>query len=346
MARIYERAGKKGTYWYLDYALDGKRIRKRVGRSKRLAELALADTQVKLERRELGFAQADKKLDDLTAEYLRHVKANGIAYSHDLSAAVLARFKAFVETDRLKNISHLLIEKYKNWRRESGLMPSSVNRELAIIKAMFNRGVEWGFVSRSPAQTVRKFKEPKRQARFFTREEVAKMLATADAAVRPMVAFLVNTGLRRDELRHLTWADINIERRVLTVQAKDGWRPKDYEVRHIPLNAGALKVLRELSGPRDPRAPVFHDRAGNAYESDFLTHRFKKFLRGLKIEGSLHSFRHTFASHLIMKGADLYSVSKLLGHASIKTTEIYAHLAPDYLKAAVERLTFDADART
>ena len=80
---------------------------------------------------------------------------------------------------------------------------------------------------------------------------------------------------------------------------------------------------------------------GNAYLSDFLTHRFKKFLRGLGIEGSLHSFRHTFASHLIMKGADLYSVSKLLGHASIKTTEIYAHLAPDYLKAAVGRLEFN-----
>lgn len=52
----------------------------------------------------------------------------------------------------------------------------------------------------------------------------------------------------------------------------------------------------------------------------------------------MHSCRHTFASHLIMNGADLYSVSKLLGHAGIKTTEIYAHLAPDYLKAAVDRL--------
>jgi integrase len=252
MARIYQRTGKKGSCWYLDYAVDGKRVRKRIGRSKRLAELAMADTEVKLDRREIGFAQTDKKLEDLIAEYLRHVKANGIAYSHELSVAVLERFKVFIATERLKNINHLQIEKYKNWRRESGLLPSSVNRELAIVKAMFNRGVDWGFLNKSPAHAIKKFKEPKRQARFFTQVEVAKMLEAADDALRPMIAFLVNTGLRRDELLHLTWGDINIERKVLTVQAKDGWRPKDYEVRHIPLNAEALKALQEVRRDREP----------------------------------------------------------------------------------------------
>ena len=338
MARIYSWAGKKGTYWYLDYTVDGRRVRKRVGRSKKLADLALADVQVKLERRELGFAQTDKKLAELIEEYLKHIRANGVEVTSALTLAALEKFKGFVEVDRLKNITHLQIEKYKNWRRET-LLPSSVNRELAVIKAMFNRGVEWGFLGRSPAIAVKKFKEPKRQAHFFTKAEVAKMLEKG-GTLRPMVTFLVNTGLRLDELRHLTWADISVERRILTIQAKDDWQPKDYEVRHIPLNAAALKALNELDGSRDPREPVFSDHAGNYYRSDFLTHRFKKFLRGLKIEGSLHSFRHTFASHLIMKGADLYSVSKLLGHSSIKTTEIYAHLAPDHLKAAVERLDF------
>ena len=205
---------------------------------------------------------------------------------------------------------------------------------------MFNRGVEWNFLSRSPAQAIKKFKEPKRQAHFFTQAEVAKILEADDRVLHAMAVLLVNTGLRRDELRHLTWGDINIERKILTVQAKEGWRPKDYEVRHIPLNAGALKALREAGTTHDAMDWIFRDRDGNRYAADFLTHRFKKFLRQLKIEGSLHSFRHTFASHLIMKGADLYSVSKLLGHASIKTTEIYAHLAADHLKAAVDRLVF------
>ena len=299
MARIYQVDGKKGSRWYLDYQVDGRRIRKRVGKSKRIAELALADVEVKLDRREFGLAPADRKLDDLIAEYLRHNRASATAYSLRIARRVLRQFKEFVATDRLRHITHLHIEKYKNWRRESGVMASSVNRELAVIKALFNRGVEWGFLSRSPAQAVRKFKEPKRQARFFTKAEAAKIVQSADAALRPIVIFLLHTGLRREELLHLTWRDMDLERKVLTIQAKDGWRPKDYEVRHIPLAAQALKVLHEIPGKREPQQPVFPDGRGERFNADSLTHRFTALLRELKLDGSLHSLRHYSACRII-----------------------------------------------
>lgn len=341
MARIYQRAGKKGAVWYLDYVVEGRRVRKRIGKSKRLAVLALADTEVKLERREIGFAPTDKKLSDLSEEYRRHIRSNGTRDSAAITDLVLDRFRDFVGTDRLRNLTHLHIEKYKSWRREAGAMASSVNRELAVIKAMLNRGVEWGFLAKSPAVAVRKLKEPKRQARFFSAAEVTRILEAADDTIRPIALFLLNTGLRREELLRLTWGDIDLDHKLVTVQAKDGWRPKDYEVRHIPLNEAALSVLRDRSGSGDPRDWVFRGRAADPYDADFLTHRFKALLRQLKIEGSLHTLRHTFASHLTMKGTDLYTVSKLLGHSSVKTTEIYAHLAPDYLRSAVARLSFE-----
>ena len=104
MARIYSWSGKKGTCWYLDYAVNGRRVRKRIGRSKRLAELALADITVKLERREIGFAESDKKLSELIAEYLRHSQAHATPQSHLLNETVLAKFRAFVQDDKLKNI--------------------------------------------------------------------------------------------------------------------------------------------------------------------------------------------------------------------------------------------------
>lgn len=341
MSRIYSVPGKKGDCWYLDYAVDGRRVRKQVGRSKKLAELALADVQVKLDRRDVGLAApADKKLDELIAEYMRHSRASATPYSLRIADRVLKQFKGFVATDRLVHITHLHIEKYKNWRRESGVMASSVNREMAVVKAMFNRGAEWGFISRSPAAAVKKFKEPKRQAKFFTKGEAVRIAGAADEIMRPIVIFLLHTGLRREELLHLTWRDIDLERKVLTIQAKDGWRPKDYEVRHIPLAAPALKVLQESPGRHEPQGLVFPDQAGGMFNADSLTHRFAALLRGIKLDGSLHSLRHSFASHLVMSGTDLYTVSKLLGHSSIKTTEIYAHLSPDFLKAAVERLKF------
>jgi site-specific recombinase XerD len=341
MARIYQRGGKKGMVWYLDYAVDGRRVRKKLGASKRLAQLALSDIQVKLERKEVGFTRSDRRLSELIEEYLKHSKAHATPESHLLNINVLAKFKEFLGDARLKNITNFQIEKFKNHRREEGAKPSTVNRELAVVKALFNRGVEWGLLPKSPAAAVKKFKEPKRQARFFSKEEVAKILKTADGCLKSMLDILVNTGLRREELLHLTWEDIDLGRRLLIVQAKDGWRPKDYEVRHIPLNDAALAAFKALRrGAESQQSFIFTDGNGGSYSADHLTHQFKALLKQLKISGHLHALRHTFASHLVMKGADLYTVAKLLGHANIKTTEIYAHLAPDFLKSAVGRLGF------
>lgn len=341
MARIYQRGGKKGSIWYLDYAVDGRRVRKKLGPSKRLAELALADIKVKLERKEVGFTRSDRRLSEVIEEYLKHSKAHATPESHLLNINVLAKFKEFLGDARLKNITNFQIEKYKNQRREEGAKPSTVNRELAIVKALFNRGVEWDFLTKSPAAAVKKFKEPKRQARFFSKDEVARILAEAEGPLKLMLQVLVNTGLRREELLHLSWDDVDLGRRLLIIQAKDGWRPKDYEVRHIPLNDGALAAFKTLRQATDaPKCYVFSDGNGGSFSADYLTRQFKALLKRFKIPGHLHALRHTFASHLVMKGADLYTVAKLLGHANIKTTEIYAHLAPDYLKSAVGRLDF------
>lgn len=339
MARIYKRGGRKGGTWYLDYVVEGRRVRKKIGQSKRLAELAMADIQVKLERKEIGFTRSDKKLADLIKEYLRHSQAHTTQMSHLLNIHVLKKLQKVLGSPSLKNITHFQIEKFKNKRREEGAKPGTVNRELAVIKALFNRGVEWGFLIKSPGQGVKKLKEPKRQARFFSKTEVDKILSEADEILRPMLAVYVHTGLRRDELLHLTWEDVDLERRLLIVQAKEGWSPKDYEVRHIPLNDKALKALKSLRSS-GKKGRVFCGPDGKPYLADFVTKKFKKHLKRIGIDGHLHALRHTFASHLVMQGVDLHAVAKLLGHASTKTTEIYAHLSPDFLKSAVGKLKF------
>ena len=80
------------------------------------------------------------------------------------------------------------------------------------------------------------------------------------------------------------------------------------------------------------------------FTGDYVTHRFKKYVRASGIKSAesinLHSLRHTFASHLVMAGVDLITVSRLLGHYDIRITEMYAHLVPDHMKAAVERLQY------
>lgn len=339
MARIFPLEGKKGTTWYLDYNQDGTRIRKRLGRSKRLAELALADTQVKLERKELGFAAKDRKLSDFIEEYLKYAKGNKAQKSYERDMITLKHFTDFIQTDRLNAITAPKLEGYKTHRREQGAKPSTLNRELNTIKAMFNKAVAWNALAQNPAKSVQKFKEPRHKVRFLTKEEIHTLLKTADDKSRPIIEVLLNTGLRRDELIHLTWRDVDLKNRVLSVQAKDGWHPKDYETRHIPMTARLTEVLESL--PRRDGSYLFTNSEGRPLNGIVLSAVFRRLIRACGVKhASLHTLRHTFASHLVMSHVDLYTVQKLLGYSSIKTTEIYAHLAPDYLRSAMDKLRF------
>ena len=339
MARIYPRTGKNGTHWYLDYAVDGRRMRKEVGTSKKLAQLALADVQVKIERKELGFQTKDKNLADFIAECLDYAKTNKSRGSYVRNEIVLRTFKAFAKIERLRGITPQLIESYKKFRSEGGTKASTINTELNTIKAALNRAVALGYLPRNPCREVKKLKTPRKQVRFLSRDEVRKLLEAGNGRMRPIVETFLYTGLRRDELTHLTWADVDLQRRVVAVQAKDGWHPKDYEVRHIPMAPRLHELLKSL--PRKDNPWVFSTSNDGPHLGHILSRDFRKLLKLCGIKGSsLHTLRHTFASHLVMNGTDVYTVQKLLGHSSIKTTEIYAHLAPDFLKAAVQKLEF------
>jgi integrase len=338
LARIYSWAGKKGAYWYLDYAVDGRRVRKRVGRSKRLAELALADVHVKLERKELGFQTKDRDLAGFVAEYLDYAKTNKSRGSYVRNEIVLRTFKDFARVERLRAITPQLIENYKKFRSEGGTKASTINTELNTLKAALNRAVALGYLPRNPCREVKKLKAPRKPVRFLSKEEIRRLLDAGNGRLGPIIEVLLYTGLRRDELTHLTWSDVDLPRRILTVQAKDGWHPKDYEARHIPMAPRLHALLKELPRRGDC---LFPNRDGKPHDGHILSRDFRKLAKACAIKGaSLHTLRHTFASHLVMNGTDIYTVQKLLGHSSIKTTEIYAHLAPDFLKAAVEKLQF------
>jgi len=341
MARIYQRVGKKGPLWYLDYIVDGRRVRKKCGHHKRLADLALADVRVKLERKELGFQVKDRPVEDFIQEYLQYAKNNKSRASYERNEIVLRTFQEFLQVDRLRAISPAMIEAYKGHRLKGGTKPSTINTELNTIKAMLNKAVAWGHLAKNPAHGIKRLKEARRKVRFLSPEEIRGLLEASGARMRLIIAAMLYTGLRRNELIHLAWEDMDFDKKILSVQAKEGWHPKDYEVRRIPLNDRILGLLKAHGEGGSGGSYVFPSRQGGPLLGNTLSRDFRKLARSCGIKGvSIHTLRHTFASYLVMGGVDLYTVQKLLGHSSIKTTEIYAHLAPDYLRSAITKLDF------
>jgi integrase len=212
---------------------------------------------------------------------------------------------------------------------------------LQFVKALFNFAMQEGYVTENPAQRIKPFREPKQgqAVPFWSIDEVHLILATVKPAWRDAFEFLCHTGLRKGELINLTWNDVNLKHDspTIAIQGKEDWATKTMRRRIIPLNARATEIIRRQPHSKRPNY-VFSGTGGGQVHRDKIYQELKRALNELGLEGDVHQWRHTFASHLVMSGVDIATVSKLLGHHSIEMTMKYSHLAPDQLQAAVNQL--------
>jgi integrase len=176
---------------------------------------------------------------------------------------------------------------------------------------------------------------------FLTFEEAAKLVASADDEWRAMVLVALRTGLRQGELLALRWSDVDLKagRLVVRQNVVRGiiGTPKSGKPREVALSNDALVALKEHRHLRGPI--VLCDATGCMLKKSECKHPLWRASKraGLRRVG-WHVLRHTFASHLAMKGAPLKVVQELLGHSTIQMTMRYAHLAPEVARDAVKLL--------
>ncbi len=342
MATLRQR---NGTY-FVDYRINDRRFRKTLGRSKRIAELALKDIEVKIAKGELGFEKKDENLTNLFDHYLTYSKTNHSPGTQKRYRAVIDNFKRFLGNyPYLIKISHLnpkLFEDYKTFRAEEEAQNKTINFELQTLRSIFSLAKTWGYAKDNPTDNVKKLKITNHiTPRFLSEEECKKLLDVCSEWEYPIFYTFLNTGMRKSELLNLEWPDVDFDRRKVRIRVKDGWSPKTSE-REIPINNGLLDLLKELKTNNRKGSFVFHDGKGSIIENNRLRKRLMSLTKqsGFPDVTKLHTLRHTFASHLVMKGVDLPTVKKLMGHADIQTTMIYSHLADDHVDKAVEKLEF------
>jgi integrase len=224
--------------------------------------------------------------------------------------------------------------------RLQSIKPSSVNVALRHLKAAFAWAHRKGYLSTNPAAKVKLVRVPQNtHVRYLSATEINELRNAIgeNVTLRRIVDFALWTGLRRDEIVHLQWSDISFDRMTITVQNKDGFRTKSGKSRVVPVNAPLatmLEAMRLASGKMDDS--VFNVNYWT------LGNHFREAVKraGLDSHISLHTLRHTFASHLIMAGVDLRSVQEMLGHHAVSVTMIYSHLSPDHLAKTVEKLPY------
>ena len=210
---------------------------------------------------------------------------------------------------------------------------------MCCLKALLKRAVEWGYIDLNPADTVKISKETPRKTRLLEKEEVAALFEEMPAhLLRAMIACAVYAGLRRSELFHLRWADVDLRVGELRVVSSMDHPTKGHETRQIPIN-DELRQAQEH--PHRLGSPyVFVNQEGRPYDN------IRKSLLGAAeragiVDGvGLHQLRHAFCSHSLMAGVDPRTVQKWMGHQDLKTTLRYAHVSPAHEKEAIQRLSY------
>jgi integrase len=337
MAKVRDGVFVRKGDFYISY-IDGKG--RRVQRKTNAPTLAQARTLraaevLKVEEgRVLGYTPpSELPFLEVMPRYLKHQKAR-------LTAAAYERTEGIVETHlkdsfgqvRLADIRRGDVQKYVT-DRSAEVGPASVVRELNTLKHMFNLAIDWELISVNPCERVKPPRVPAGRVRYLQPTELRAVLEACPLWLRPIVAILVTTGMRRGELLGLRWLDVDrAGNRLLLPQTKNG------DGRVVYLNTLACQALDSV--PRNGARPT--DRVFPSSEHVSPENVSLAFLRSCRKVGiqdfRLHDLRHTCASWIRMSGGDLQDVAKILGHRDLRMSNRYAHLSAAHLGTAVNRL--------
>ena len=271
-------------------------------------------------------------LEDFTIEYISFVERNRAAKTCEGVKLVAKHLLAFYPpVKEINTIDHL---------RKTA--PLGTYNYLRTLKAMFNKAIEWNHLR---SNVFTKVKLPKRQEKnpaFITPDELAKILEKIDKQfVRDIAEISFYSGMRLSEATFLKWKNISININTITI-GDDSFNTKTRKSRSIPIHPRVKEIIEKLKDRRKNKKEdyLFRKSGNQPFTGSYISKQFKKACREAGIDEAVHyhNLRHSTASLLSQKGVSLYTIQKILGHTTINTTQIYAHLQIDTLRDAVNQL--------
>jgi integrase len=245
-------------------------------------------------------------------------------------------------TKRLDEITNEDIQRLKHSLKERS--PKTVNNVLTVLSVLLKKAVEWEALTRLSC-TVRLVRAPKPTMGFYDFADYGRLIEAAktlNPATQLVVLLAGEAGLRCGEIIGLEWRDVNFENRQLCVERSE-WRghvtvPKGGRNRHVPMTQRLTKALAEC-GDNEAGHRVLRRNDGSPLGQEMVGDHVRRAASraGVSVSGA-HRLRHTFCSHLAMRGAPARAIQELAGHQNLGTTERYMHLSPSALEGAIRLL--------
>lgn len=340
---VYQQNGR----WYYKFQIRGRRFHKAIPEAtcKRDAEKAEAIIRAELLHGKFDLAEGKGEMlfSKLVDVYEEYTKANNASYQTCLYKAKLLR--AFFSNRKLSEIIPDDIQRYRSLRqkefkdkaKKKPISNTTINREVEILRKMFNLALDNNWYDKNPAASrfVKKLKTENFLERFLSPEEEERLFGQCTGEFEYMKDILIcalNTGMRKGEILGLTWDCVDFKEGFITLL-----RTKSGKKRKIPISSAFRPVLESLYKEKLSEYVFTSPWTGGPYFD--LKRAFPSICKTAGITNlRFHDLRHTAATRMVASGIDLIVVQDILGHADIHTTMRYAHPVPERKLLAVEAL--------
>jgi integrase len=280
--------------------------------------------------------------DEFAGDYLEYAGTNLAPKTRANAARVLGHFSRFLGRKKLSALRGEDLENFKR-SRKGKVQDSTINIDTRTLKAALEIAVTWGRIKSNPFRPVKLIRTAKKQIRPLSRDEFTALIrAIKETWLKDIVRFAVLTGLRRGEIMNLKWIDVDLERNEVRIVSSDTYRVKHGKIRVVPLADEAKSILSRQVGKGDY---VFVGDDGKRLRDEFVSKKVKNYMRELSLPEELHfhSLRATFASWCHREGVSKGALQDLMGHSSVKTTELYTSLDDESLRSAVKKIVLPSE---
>lgn len=271
---------------------------------------------------------------------IRNLSNNSIrAYRHDLEM-----FGDFLDSEKLSfdNLKTQNVRRFVGSLGNQNLKESSINRVISSLKSFYKYCVKYDIIDINPFSHVRSISGHRKIPDVLSFAEIDKMIKMTDntfAGIRDrmILELLYSTGCRVSELTGMNVEDVNLKKRMILVHGKGGKSRWVFLTRGASDDVSLYLPLRKkyVNGSASAKvSSLVLNRCGNGISERGIRFIIEKYIRAIGVDKhvSPHTFRHTFATHLLNNGAGIRVVQEMLGHSSISTTQVYTHVGIDRLK--------------
>jgi len=353
MARgsIIKKENKNGSItYYIKYRdLTGKQTKKAIGPRKKDAERALDHIIKQINQGEyrnlpnITFYQLAKKWFDLKKSQVRPMTWK--MYRTHLNIRLLPAFGGV----KLKSISQEMIEHFMaDLITGNSISPETQRKCLHTLKSVLKKGIEWGYLTRNPAEFISPPKKRKKKIEILTPKEMRKLIEATEKEHQPLIITACYTGVRASELLGLKWKDIDWENSKIHIRRT--YQGKFYDTKSPSSNRSIIVPAQVLTALKKQKRSqqrefgeaemVFTNTKGRPMTYKRLSEQiFKPTLKRAGLNTHFHALRHSYTAALISAGENIKFIQRQLGHANItQTLDTYGHLLPEVEKEAPKRL--------